>query len=108
MHWYFNLFVSLQFFSVLIDSDALIRSAVRKALRFTRLQKVAMFRSCIDNLIKNLELYPEVCFLSELVMFELKLHNVIHHQLLLVHYTFWGKVPYSDSFGKTLIVENAK
>lgn len=68
MWLHFNLFVSLQFFSVLIDSDALIRSAVRKALRFTRLQKVVMFRSCIDNLIKNLELYPEVSFFLSLVL----------------------------------------
>ncbi|KAH6777922.1 hypothetical protein C2S51_009234 [Perilla frutescens var. frutescens] len=47
------------FFSVLIDNDALIRSAVRKTLQLTKLQKLAMFRSCIDNLIQNLELYPQ-------------------------------------------------
>ncbi|XP_057808218.1 protein SIEL isoform X2 [Salvia miltiorrhiza] len=47
------------FFSVLIDNDALIRSAMRKTLQYTKLQKLAMFRSCIENLIKNLELYPE-------------------------------------------------
>ncbi|KAL1545447.1 protein SIEL-like isoform X1 [Salvia divinorum] len=47
------------FFSILIDNDALIRSAMRKTLQFTKLQKLAMFRSCIENLIKNLELYPE-------------------------------------------------
>ncbi|XP_042045821.1 protein SIEL-like isoform X1 [Salvia splendens] len=47
------------FFSILIDNDALIRSAMRKTLQFMKLQKLAMFRSCIENLIKNLELYPQ-------------------------------------------------
>lgn len=47
------------FFSVLIDNDALIRSVMRKTLQLTKLQKLAMFRSCIDNLIQNLELYPQ-------------------------------------------------
>ncbi|KAL8517164.1 hypothetical protein ACS0TY_015397 [Phlomoides rotata] len=47
------------FFGALIDSNALIRSAARKTLQLTKLQKLAMFRSCIDNLIKNLDLYPQ-------------------------------------------------
>ncbi|KAG6437044.1 hypothetical protein SASPL_101951 [Salvia splendens] len=47
------------FFSILIDNDALIRSAMRKALQFMKLQKLSMFRSCIEDLIKNLELYPQ-------------------------------------------------
>ncbi|KAL0347523.1 UNVERIFIED_CONTAM: protein SIEL [Sesamum calycinum] len=47
------------FFGALPDNNALIRSAVRKVLQFTKLQKLAMFRSCINGLIKNLERYPQ-------------------------------------------------
>ncbi|KAI3472839.1 hypothetical protein Pfo_029968 [Paulownia fortunei] len=47
------------FFGALIDDNALIRSAVRKTLQLTKLQKLPMFRSCIDGLIRNLELYPQ-------------------------------------------------
>ncbi|KAL0310029.1 UNVERIFIED_CONTAM: protein SIEL [Sesamum radiatum] len=48
------------FFGALLDNNALIRSAVRKVLQFTKLQKLAMFRSCINGLIKNLERYPQL------------------------------------------------
>lgn len=57
---------SLQFFGALIDADALIRSAVKKTLQLTKFQKLAMFKSCIDGLIQNLELYPQVVFLYKL------------------------------------------
>ncbi|PIM99771.1 hypothetical protein CDL12_27734 [Handroanthus impetiginosus] len=43
----------------LMDNNALIRSAARKTVHLTKLQKLAMFRSCIESLIKNLELYPQ-------------------------------------------------
>ncbi|XP_051130333.1 protein SIEL [Andrographis paniculata] len=47
------------FLGTLIDNNALIRSAARKSLQLIKLQKLAMFKSCIDSLIKNMELYPE-------------------------------------------------
>ncbi|GFP92786.1 protein siel [Phtheirospermum japonicum] len=47
------------FFGALADNNALIRSAARKTIELTKLQKLAMFRSCIDGLIKNLKLYPQ-------------------------------------------------
>ncbi|KAI3474248.1 hypothetical protein Pfo_029036 [Paulownia fortunei] len=51
------------------DDNALIRSAVRKTLQLTKLQKLPMFRSCIDGLIRNLELYPQLIYF----MFYIKL-----------------------------------
>ncbi|KAL8039033.1 hypothetical protein ABFX02_10G009000 [Erythranthe guttata] len=47
------------FFGALVDGNALIRSAARKTIQLTKFQKLAMFRSCIDVLIKNLELCPQ-------------------------------------------------
>ncbi|KAL6574549.1 hypothetical protein OROMI_011834 [Orobanche minor] len=46
-------------FGALVDNNALIRSTVRKTLQFTKLHKLAMVKSCIDGLVKNLELYPQ-------------------------------------------------
>ncbi|KAL6520880.1 hypothetical protein OROGR_017449 [Orobanche gracilis] len=46
-------------FGALVDNNALIRSTVRKTLQLTKLHKLAMVRSCIDGLVKNLELYPQ-------------------------------------------------
>ncbi|CAA0836251.1 Protein SIEL [Striga hermonthica] len=47
------------FLGALVDRNTLIRSAARKTLQLSNLQKLAMFRSCTDSLIKNLELYPQ-------------------------------------------------
>ncbi|KAL7095209.1 hypothetical protein ACP275_10G010000 [Erythranthe tilingii] len=47
------------FFGALVDGNALIRSAARKTIQLTKFQKLAMFGSCIDVLIKNLELCPQ-------------------------------------------------
>ncbi|KAK6164797.1 hypothetical protein DH2020_001661 [Rehmannia glutinosa] len=47
------------FFGALIDNNALIRSAARKTIQLTKLQELKMLRSCIDGLIKNLNLYPQ-------------------------------------------------
>ncbi|GER55763.1 integrator complex subunit [Striga asiatica] len=55
------------FLGALVDSSTLIRSAARKTLQLSKLQKLAMFRSCTDSLIKNLELYPQVCFSSKIL-----------------------------------------
>ncbi|VFQ91005.1 unnamed protein product [Cuscuta campestris] len=47
------------FISTLMDSDGLIRCAVRRILKITKLRTLALFRTSIDGLIKNLELYPQ-------------------------------------------------
>ncbi|KAL3633347.1 hypothetical protein CASFOL_000597 [Castilleja foliolosa] len=51
--------VNLKFLGALVDNNALIRSAARKTLELIKLQKLVMFRSCIDSLIKNLKIYPQ-------------------------------------------------
>ncbi|XP_019162591.1 PREDICTED: protein SIEL isoform X2 [Ipomoea nil] len=48
-----------KFVGTLLDSDVLIRSAARRVLKLTKLRTLALFRLCIDGLIKNLELYPQ-------------------------------------------------
>nr|GMC81815.1 protein SIEL [Ipomoea batatas] len=48
-----------KFAGTLLDSDILIRSAARRVLKLTKLRSLALFRLCIDGLIKNLELYPQ-------------------------------------------------
>lgn len=66
----------MQFFGALIDTNALIRSAARKTLQLIKLQKLAMFRSCIDNLMKNLEHWPQVC--SKFALSKVNIHNATH------------------------------
>lgn len=66
----------MQFVGALIDSNPLIRSAARKTLQLTKLQKLVMFRSSIDNLLKNLELYPQVC--SKKSLSKVNIHHSIH------------------------------
>lgn len=52
---------------------------MRKTLQLTKLQKLAMFRSCIDSLIKNLELYPQVCFFSKfIVLLKVNIYRYIY------------------------------
>lgn len=53
------LFLS-QFISVLMDVDARVRHAAQKLLQVIRLQNMEIFKSSIEGLLKNLELYPQV------------------------------------------------
>ncbi|XP_057953512.1 protein SIEL [Malania oleifera] len=47
------------FLSSLVDNSTLIRSGARKILRLIHLPNFDMFKSCIDGLQENLEMYPQ-------------------------------------------------
>ncbi|KAG5627031.1 hypothetical protein H5410_012249 [Solanum commersonii] len=49
------------FLGILLDSHSLIRCRARKVLKLTELPSLGMFKMCVDGLIRDLELYPQVC-----------------------------------------------
>ncbi|XVE97156.1 hypothetical protein REPUB_Repub02eG0286900 [Reevesia pubescens] len=48
-----------RFLSTLFDSYSIIRSATRKILKLAKLPNLELFKLCIDDLIGNLETYPQ-------------------------------------------------
>ncbi|XP_009772087.1 protein SIEL isoform X2 [Nicotiana sylvestris] len=47
------------FLGILLDSHSLIRCTARKVLKLTELPSLAMFKMCVDGLIRDFELYPQ-------------------------------------------------
>ncbi|XP_019262020.1 PREDICTED: protein SIEL-like isoform X4 [Nicotiana attenuata] len=47
------------FLGILLDSHSLIRCTARKVLKLTELPSLAMFKMCVDGLIREFELYPQ-------------------------------------------------
>ncbi|KAJ8564461.1 hypothetical protein K7X08_000921 [Anisodus acutangulus] len=47
------------FLGILLNSHSLIRCTARKVLKLTELPSLAMFKMCVDGLIRDLELYPQ-------------------------------------------------
>lgn len=52
--------ISMQLLGALVEDSAVIRSAARRILWLTTLQKLSIFKLCFEGLIRNLELYPQV------------------------------------------------
>lgn len=49
----------------------MVRSSARKVLRIIKLEDVSMFKLCVDGLLENLEVYPQVCYLNLLLSYRI-------------------------------------
>lgn len=49
----------------------MVRSAARKVLRIIKLEDVSIFKLCVDGLLENLEMYPQVCYLDLLLLYRI-------------------------------------